>query len=60
MSKNKCNTVINKARICKDHLTTILGIAQDIDYPLFTHINSTILELEKIVHESRSLREGYD
>ena len=60
MSKNKCNMVINKARICKDHLEAILKIAQDIEYPLFTHINMTILELEKIVHECRTLRETYD
>ena len=52
--------VINKARICKDHLEAILKIAQDIEYPLFTHINMTILELEKIVHECRTLRETYD
>jgi hypothetical protein len=60
MSKNKCNMVINKLRLAKDHLQESLMPAQDIDYPIMTQINKTILEIELITNQVRHLRATYE
>ena len=57
MSKNKCNMVINKARLAKDHLHQVISTAQDVQFSLATEIEEIIFSLEAIIQKTRKLRE---